>query len=59
MEIKQELDKLIAENKKEIDRLTDRRTECLGNSINYMENELQIEHLKGKIEGLQEALEKL
>lgn len=56
MDITQQLDKLIADNKKEIDRLIDHRTECLGNSINYIENELQIEHLKGKVEGLEEAL---
>lgn len=59
MELKQELDTLIANAKKEIDRLADRRNEELGNGINYVENEMQIEHLKGEIEGLQEALDRL
>lgn len=59
MEMKKVLDQLISDNKKEIDRLIDRRNEDLGNSINYVENELQIEHLKGVIEGLEEALNQL
>ena len=56
MELKPIIDKLVADHKKEIDRLEDRRSESLGNGINYIENEMQIEHLKGQIEGLQEAL---
>ena len=59
MEIKKELDQLISDNKKEIDRLVDRRSEELGNSINFVENELQIEHIKGVIEGLEEALKRV
>lgn len=51
------IDKLISEAKKEIDRLEDRRSEDLGNGINYIENEMQIEYLKGKIEGLQSAIQ--
>lgn len=58
-DLKQNIDKLVAETKKEIDRLTDRRSEELGNGINYVENEMQIERLNGKIEGLQELYEKV
>lgn len=43
------LDKKIAETKKEIDRLTTRRQEELGNSINFIENELQIERLRAQV----------
>ena len=59
MELKKELETLVAEAKKEMDRLAERRQEELGNGINYVENEMQIEHLKGEIEGLQEAIDRL
>ncbi len=41
--------RLLNESKKELDRLTTKRTEDLGNSINYIENELEIQHVEGKI----------
>lgn len=40
---------LLNESKKELDRLTTKRTEDLGNSINYIENELEIQRTQGKI----------
>ncbi len=40
---------LLNESKKELDRLTTKRTEDLTNSISYIENELEIQHVKGKI----------
>lgn len=56
MALREELDKLVADHKKEIDRLSDRRSEDLGNSVNYMENELQIQREEGFVEGLNEAI---
>lgn len=56
MALREELDKLVADHKKEIDRLTDRRAEDLGNSVNYLENELQIQREEGFVEGLNEAI---
>lgn len=53
---KQINEKLIAA-KKEVDRLTTRRSQDLGNSINYIENEIQIERLRGKIEAYEELLD--
>lgn len=43
--------------KKEVDRLTTKRSEELGNSINYIENELQIQELLGKIAAYEEVLD--
>ena len=40
---------LLNESKKELDRLTTKRTEDLTNSISYIENELEIQRTKGKI----------
>lgn len=53
------LDKKIAETKKEIDRLTTRRQEELGNSINFIENELQIERLRAQVVAYESVLEHL
>ncbi|MBP1047535.1 hypothetical protein I6N96_14710 [Enterococcus sp. BWM-S5] len=49
--------KLANEAKKEVERLEDRRQEHLGNSINYIENEIQIQRLYAKVEALEEALD--
>lgn len=51
----EKLDRLVADNKKEVERLENRRSEDLGNSINFAENELQIAHTNGYIEGLEKA----
>lgn len=40
---------LLNESKKELDRLTAKRTMDLSNSISYIENELEIQQIKGKI----------
>lgn len=53
------LDEQIAQAKKEIDRLVEKRSEELGNSINYIENEIQIERLKAQIEAYQAVLGEL
>lgn len=57
--MEQFLNKQIAEAKKEIDRLTTRRQEELGNSINFIENEVQIERLLAQVEAYEVVLEQL
>ena len=47
---------MLDDAKKELDRVTENRTKELGNSINYIENELQIVNLKGQITAYQEIL---
>lgn len=49
--------KLANEAKKEVERLEDKRQENLGNSINYIENELQIQRLYAQIEAYEEILD--
>lgn len=56
MSVREELDKVVADHKKEVERLETRRAEDLGNSVNYLENEFQIEGEKGYIEGVNEAI---
>ncbi|MGC6767094.1 hypothetical protein ACYSNR_05040 [Enterococcus sp. LJL128] len=51
--------KLANEAKKEVERLEDRRQEHLGNSINYIENELQIQRLYAQVEAYEEVLDVL
>lgn len=51
------INKQIVEAKKEIDRLIDRRSENLGNSINFIFNEITIEQLRAKIEAYQQILD--
>lgn len=53
---KNAISKLINENKKDVERLENRRSENLGNSINYMENEIQIQRHLAKIEALETVL---
>lgn len=53
------LDEQIAQAKKEIDRLVEKRSEELGNAINYIENEIQIERLKAQVEAYQAVLGEL
>jgi hypothetical protein len=48
---------LINEAKKEIDRLEANRLESLGNSINYIENEIQIQRAYAKIEAYEAVLD--
>lgn len=54
--MEQFLDKKIAEAKKEVERLEDRRNESLGNSINYIENEIQIQRTNAQIEAYEAVL---
>ncbi|MBO0423273.1 hypothetical protein JZO84_10345 [Enterococcus plantarum] len=49
--------KLVNEAKKKVERLEDKRQENLGNSINYIENELQIQRLYAQIEAYEEVLD--
>ncbi|MBO0446975.1 hypothetical protein IGJ55_002065 [Enterococcus sp. AZ170] len=49
--------KLANEAKKEVERLEDKRQTNLGNSINYIENELQIQRLYAQIEAFEEVLD--
>ncbi|SFH72763.1 hypothetical protein [Pisciglobus halotolerans] len=52
----QEINQLIDDAKKELDRVMDRRSEDLGNSVHFIENELQIVNLKGQITAYQQIL---
>ncbi|MGX7148367.1 hypothetical protein [Enterococcus ureasiticus] len=51
------INKLANEAKKEVERLEDKRQDSLGNSINYIENELQIQRLYAKIEAYEKVLD--
>lgn len=44
------------EASKEVERLEDKRQENLGNSINYIENEIQIQRLYAQIEAYEKVL---
>ncbi|AQP53675.1 hypothetical protein CBF34_09330 [Vagococcus penaei] len=56
-ELKKQITKLVNEAKKETDRLEDRRQENLGNSIDFIENEIQIQRLAATIEAYEEVLD--
>lgn len=51
--------KLANEAKKAVERLEDKRQEKLGNSINYIENELQIQRLYAQVEAYEKVLDVL
>ncbi|OTN90016.1 hypothetical protein A5819_002515 [Enterococcus sp. 7E2_DIV0204] len=51
--------KLANEAKKAVERLEDKRQENLGNSINYIENELQIQRLYAQVEAYEKVLDVL
>lgn len=55
----EKINKKIVELKKEQERLESQRLSELGNSINYIENELNIQRCVAKIEVLQEVLESM
>ncbi len=50
---KEEVLHLLNEAKKEVDRLETNRQEDLGNSINYIENELQLQRVLSQVEDYQ------
>ncbi|EOL43485.1 hypothetical protein [Enterococcus caccae] len=52
-----QINKLANEAKKEVERLEDKRQENLGNSINYIENELQVQRLYAQIEAYEKVLD--
>ncbi|MGX7244763.1 hypothetical protein ACWOC1_07915 [Enterococcus quebecensis] len=51
------INQLANEAKKEVERLEDKRQERLGNSINYIENELQVQRLYAQIEAYEKVLD--
>lgn len=51
-----DITQMLDDAKKELDRVAENRTKELGNSINYIENELQIVNLKGQITAYQKVL---
>ena len=53
---KDQVNHYLVEAKKEVDRLTTHRTENLADAINYIENELKIETLKGEITAYEKVL---
>lgn len=48
--------KLKNEASKEVERFEDKRQDNLGNSINYIENEIQIQRLYAQIEAYEKVL---
>lgn len=53
----EKITKLRNEANKEVERLEDKRQSHLGNSINYIENEIQIQRLYAQVEAYDAALE--
>ena len=53
---KEEVLHLLNEAKKEVDRLETNRQEDLGNSINYIENELQLQRVLYQVEAYEKVL---
>ena len=56
MLIKEEIVTLINDAKKEVDRIEDNRSKELGNSINFIENELKLQRLLAQIEAYEKVL---
>ncbi len=54
-----QVNKLSMDAKKEVERLEDKRQEDLGNSINYVENEIQIQRLYAQIDAYTQVLDVL
>lgn len=52
---KEEVLHLLNEAKKEVDRLETNRQEDLGNSINYIENELQLQRVLSQVEAYEKS----
>lgn len=59
MNVVEKINKKVVELKKEEERLEAKRLSELGNSINYIENEIKIQRCNAQIEVLQEVLEEL
>ncbi|WP_430602903.1 hypothetical protein IGJ02_000205 [Enterococcus sp. DIV0724b] len=55
--MQEKLNLFIVETKKELERLEEKRGTELGNSLNYIENEIQIQRLAAKIEAYEEMSE--
>lgn len=56
MLVKEEIVTLINDAKKEVDRIEDNRSKELGNSINFIENELKLQRLLAQIEAYEKVL---
>ena len=54
---KEEVLHLLNEAKKEVDRLETNRQEDLGNSINYIENELQLQRVLSQVEAYEKLID--
>lgn len=54
--MKSEITKLINDSKKNIERLEDKRQTNLGNSINFIENEIMIQRLDAEIRAYETVL---
>ncbi len=54
--MKNEITRFINNSKKEIERLEDKRQQNLGNSINFIENEIKIERLSAEIQAYENVL---
>ncbi|WP_423253533.1 hypothetical protein [Melissococcus plutonius] len=54
-----QVNKLSMDAKKEVECLEDKRQEDLGNSINYVENEIQIQRLYAQIDAYTQVLDVL
>lgn len=52
----EKINKKIVDSKKQIDRLIDKRSENLGDSINYIINENKILELNAKIEAYEDVI---
>ncbi|UUV98715.1 hypothetical protein [Vagococcus luciliae] len=59
MNVVEKINKKIVELKKEEERLVTKRLSELGNSINYIENEIEIQRCNAQIDILQELLEEI
>lgn len=59
MNVVEKINKKIVELKKEEERLVTKRLSELGNSINYIENEIEIQRCNAQIDVLQELLEEI
>ena len=55
--MKEKITHFVNEAKKEVDRLEDNREKPLGNSINFIENDIQIQRLLAEIEAYQKVLD--
>lgn len=56
MKTEKEINMLIVEAKKEVDRLEEQRHKDLGNSMNFIHNEIELQRTLAQIEAYEETL---